>query len=637
MKKLSICCYVILLTLNINAQSTLTIEKIMQGEYFTGFSPENIQWSPDGKSLFFSWNREMAPTRSLYSFKIGSKEPVKATVEERKNLLLFNLKYNRDRSKAVYSKEGDLFLLETKTGKTTRITSSVAQESSPEFNIEEDKVIFSTLNNIYCWDIETGIFIQLTDFRPGKERPEGPVDQNEKDKWLNNDQMKLFDVLEDRKEKRENARKEADEIKPERPEVLYTGTDQVSSMQISPDLNNITYLSVKPADEKRTIVPSYVTESGYTEDIQSRSKVGTSSVSSYKFNIYDIARDTLYLLKTDDIPGLGDRPDYFSDYPGKEVKDDDKRSLGFTLPVWSSDGKSAVVAIFSDDHKDRWIMLININTGNLKLLDRQHDDAWIGGPGIGRGQIGWLPDNRNIYFQSEETGFSHLYTVDVTTGGKKALTSGNFEIYEPRLSNDGKTWYFISNEVGPGIRELYRMPLKGGTRTRLTNFEGGVEYDLSPDEKYFALRVSHSNKPWELFILENKEKSVPVQITRSAIREFEAYNWRVPEIVKFRSEDGTMVPARLYKPAIQQKNGPAVVFVHGAGYLQNAHMRWSSYFREYMFHNFLADNGYTVLDIDYRGSSGYGRDWRTGIYRHMAERTSTIMWPEPSTLLKSWE
>ena len=63
--------------------------------------------------------------------------------------------------------------------------------------------------------------------------------------------------------------------------------------------------------------------------------------------------------------------------------------------------------------------------------------------------------------------------------------------------------------------------------------------------------------------------------------------------------------------------GAAVIFVHGAGYLQNVHKWWSSYFREYMFHNLLTDLGYTVLDIDYRGSAGYGRDWRTGIYRHM--------------------
>lgn len=64
-------------------------------------------------------------------------------------------------------------------------------------------------------------------------------------------------------------------------------------------------------------------------------------------------------------------------------------------------------------------------------------------------------------------------------------------------------------------------------------------------------------------------------------------------------------------------NQAAVIFVHGAGYLQNAHKWWSTYYHEYMFHNILVDNGFTVLDLDYRGSSGYGRDWRTGIYRHM--------------------
>lgn len=70
-------------------------------------------------------------------------------------------------------------------------------------------------------------------------------------------------------------------------------------------------------------------------------------------------------------------------------------------------------------------------------------------------------------------------------------------------------------------------------------------------------------------------------------------------------------------PIKKNTNKAAVIFVHGAGYLQNAHKWWSSYFREYMFHNLLADQGYTVLDMDYRGSAGYGRDWRTGIYRFM--------------------
>jgi dipeptidyl aminopeptidase/acylaminoacyl peptidase len=307
------------------------------------------------------------------------------------------------------------------------------------------------------------------------------------------------------------------------------------------------------------------------------------------------------------------------DYPARNNGKEEKRSLAYSGPVWPDDGKNPVIEIWSDDHKDRWIMLLDISTGNLKLLDRQHDDAWIGGPGTRR-FLGWLPDNKTIYFQSEETGYSHLYTLDITTGNKQQLTSGKFEVYDPVLSKDKKTWYFISNEADPGIRELYRMPVTGGAQSRITTFGGGVEFELSPDEKQFALRVSFADKPWELYLLDNKDKAKPVKVTESASAEFKAYPWRIPEYVSFRASDGVMVPARLYRPANPAKKGPAVVFVHGSGYLQNVHRWWSSYFREYMFHNLLADNGYTVLDIDYRGSAGYGRDWRTAIYRHMGGR-----------------
>jgi dipeptidyl aminopeptidase/acylaminoacyl peptidase len=105
--------------------------------------------------------------------------------------------------------------------------------------------------------------------------------------------------------------------------------------------------------------------------------------------------------------------------------------------------------------------------------------------------------------------------------------------------------------------------------------------------------------------------------------EFKTYAWKDPAVIRFKASDGAWVYARLYKPARTGNNKPAVIFVHGAGYLQNAHKWWSSYFREYMFHNLLADEGYTVLDIDYRGSAGYGRDWRTGIYRHMGGKDLT--------------
>ena len=156
---------------------------------------------------------------------------------------------------------------------------------------------------------------------------------------------------------------------------------------------------------------------------------------------------------------------------------------------------------------------------------------------------------------------------------------------------------------------------------QLTQMTGSNEVTLSPDERKMAILHSYTNKPTELYLQDNpiwgKSKAEAKRITYSTTKDFDSYQWRDPEIITFKAEDGEAVHARLYQPNSDIKNKAAIIFVHGAGYLQNAHKWWSSYFREYMFHNLLVDNGYTVLDIDYRGSAGYGRDWRTGIYRHM--------------------
>jgi len=266
-------------------------------------------------------------------------------------------------------------------------------------------------------------------------------------------------------------------------------------------------------------------------------------------------------------------------------------------------------------------MKLDPATGQLSLLDRQRDEAWIGGPGISgggftSGSTGWV-DNTHFYFQSEASGYSHIYVVDVTTGAKKQLTSGKWEVSDLHLSNDSKSFYFTGNIEHPGIAHYYRLPVSGGVPTKLTGMKGGNEVTLSPDEKWLAVRYSYANKPWELYVQPNKPGAKAVKVTQSTSLEFDSYAWRDPEMVTFKNRYGSDVYARVYAPKVQSAAKPAVVFVHGAGYLQNVHYWWSSYFREYMFNNLLSDNGYTVIDIDYTGSAGYGRNWRTGIYRHM--------------------
>jgi dipeptidyl aminopeptidase/acylaminoacyl peptidase len=182
-------------------------------------------------------------------------------------------------------------------------------------------------------------------------------------------------------------------------------------------------------------------------------------------------------------------------------------------------------------------------------------------------------------------------------------------------------FYFTSNEVHPGERHFYSMSLEGGARTRLTTAAGAHDVEPSPDETMLGAIHSYSNQPPDVFLAPNRPGGQPSRVTTSPTDEWRSFKWADPQIVTYRARDGAEVYARLYTPemlgARRDPLAPAVVFVHGSGYLQNAHKYWSSYSREYLFHNLLASRGYVVLDPDYRASAGYGRDWRTAIYRHM--------------------
>jgi dipeptidyl aminopeptidase/acylaminoacyl peptidase len=606
-----------------NNQSQLTIEQIMQApEKWIGASPEDIFWSETGNAIYFEWNPEQDTLASLYSYSLKTEEIKKVPLEEKKKVSAGG-EYNADKTKKVVIRDGNIFLLDIKKGTENQLTNWLERVSSVQFALNDTHISFLKNQNLFVLNLETGLIRQVTNFLSDEEKTD--KESKGQAKWLETQQMELFEVLKEKKAK-EKARENRRELeKPEQPLKIFPGKKRLGGTSISPAGNFVVYtITQSPQGAKNTSVTQWITESGYTEEDNARAKVGCPET-KVEMGIFDVKNNKIINIETSLIPGLKDLPDFLSDYPGKMPKDSSEikeREFNLLGPVWNETEDLAVVVALSHDNKDRWILLLDPATGTLELLDRQRDEAWIGGPGIGgwsmsSGNIGWLPDGKSVWFHSEESGYSHLYAVDIETKTKKALTSGQFEVSDVFLSNDKKLFYLTANKVHPGVKHFYKMPVEGGELTQITSMEGNNEVSLSPDEKHLAIRYSFANKPWELYLQENKPGAKAERITHSTTKEFEHYEWRVPEFITFEAEDGAEVHARLYRPENPQTNGPAVIFVHGAGYLQNAHKWWSQYFREYQFHNFLADNGYTVLDMDYRGSAGYGRDWRTGIYRHM--------------------
>lgn len=613
----------------VHAQQTtpLTVEQIMQAPSWIGTSPSRPRWSVNGQQLYFDWNPVRAVSDSLYMIDPARPAPARITASAQQNIIWEEqVTYNQLRTAGVFSREGDVFYFTVKPFRLTRITETLEPESNPAFSFNDSRVVYQRNQQLFAWDIQTGATRQLVQFQAGEQGERQPR-LSAQEEWLKKDQLSYLEVVKERARKT-TAREEAGKAAQPKPlRRINTGDQTLQDLAVSPDGRYITYRLVKQANAKTTIVPSYITESGYTTDIPARTKVG-SPLRTTTFYIYDSVQDTIRKLSVDSLPGITDTPAYLKEYSGTAT-DKKEKKIRETIVYgreWSPGGSRLLLDIRAQDNKDRWLALWDTTTQQLSVVERHRDEAWIGGPAAQQGSFGWINET-NLWYLSEYSGYSHLYTYDITRSKSKALTGGPYEVQQVQLSKDKKNFYLTSNKVHPGEKHFYQISVDGKNLRQLTQGEGAHQVYLSPDEQWMATLYSGMVQPWELYVqrvADAMDGKKPLQVTDRAISDsFKMFKWQAPELIRFVARDGARVYARIYKPAGTPRNAPAVLFVHGAGYLQNAHKWWSSYFREFMFNNLLAEKGYYVMDIDYRGSAGYGQDWRTGIYRHMGGKDLT--------------
>jgi acetyl esterase/lipase len=590
----------------------LTIANIMKGEELVGTAPSAIQWSVDGKKLYFRWKKPGDKSAELYALTPPELMPRKITREEmlklppapgspgrfshfmRRGFFGAETEFDRGRTRVLLQQNGGLELLDLRSGKSKTLIRTDEPVSGVRFSFDEKKVVFTCNDNLFLLSLQDGSLLQLTSFSR-KKPPEALAKPGEIEQWYIDQQKVLFQEFSQGRQdfgRFGGARPRPGHV-PDRKPFSLEENQNLGGLELAPDEKRVVFtISEEIPGAKPTIIPSYVTRSGYTETMNSHTKAAEVTY-GLKAGIMAVATGEVTWLDY----GQGDRKVFPS------------------AVSWSPDGKTCLVSAGSEDRKDEWLFRLDPETAKTSVVENVHDAAWVGPLGL-TGLL-WHPSSRSIYYISEKGGYAHIYRCDPDGREKTQLTDGRFEVQDMELSADGQRLYFHSNEAHPGELQFYVMPSAGGARTRLTRGEGQNQVSISPDERWLAVISSTSNEPPDLFIQGVKPGSALKRITVSTTELFRSYPWVKPEVLSFKARDGVDVYARLFRPLAWAARRPAVIFIHGAGYLQNAHKGWSEYFREYMFHNFLAANGYLVFDVDYRGSSGYGRDFRTGIYRHM--------------------
>ncbi|HMQ02656.1 MAG TPA: alpha/beta fold hydrolase [Pyrinomonadaceae bacterium] len=301
----------------------------------------------------------------------------------------------------------------------------------------------------------------------------------------------------------------------------------------------------------------------------------------------------------------------------------------FRRMVWAADNRSLIVDRLDKDTKRRQLYYVQ-NVGGkdekIILITEETDDKWqaplstIFEPHPSRAG--------ELFFGSERDGFNHLYLAKLTGDSFNAeqKTRGNWQVEWAKWVTE-KQILFMSTEDGYTGRVFTAMFPDDLRRVKLpfpvVSMKGSPQLDESGSgDPWLLFESSQWNVPGELYsqrvcpLCETRPQ--PIRLTNTIPQAFSARNWAVPKFIEIPSSDGKRIPAKIYLPAGHNPNSrtkyPMAIFVHGAGYLQNVIDGWNNYYREFMFNDILVKKGYVVLDIDYRGSAGYGRDWRTDVY-----------------------
>ena len=628
----------------------LDLETIMANPDWMGHAVENPYWSADGRNLYYSLKRDGSPVHDLYRVDPASGQSTKldaAAMAQAEGPAV----YDRAHQHAAYVLHGDVFLVDLGSGRRVQVTRSPQPESAPQFSADGRALQFRDSNNWYVYDMASGVtspaaVLKFTD-DPQAKKPD----------TLEQQQLDLFKELRENKDDKDAQHANQQELAaadPTRaPLPFYLGDKaQLLDTELSPD-GHWMLVVTQPAhhdDGKAPSVIHYVTESGYTEPEDARTYVGRNDPAPQSVLLLDLLAHKQYPLSTDNLPGIKDDPlkairantvaaleKAGKDDEAKALKAPDVRPVtmysmdsGSAGIAWSDDGRNVALEFLSIDSKDRWIASVDFARHALVPQHRLHNDAWINWI---FNDFGWLKDNRTLWYLSEESGYSQLYVKPVD-GSAKALTSGKFEVSEPQLSNDGKWFYLRTNQLAPYSYDVYRVPSTGGALSRVTQYGGMDQFALSPNDSQLAVLHSSAYVLPQLAV-QSAQGGTPHELTNTMKPGFTAHTWIAPKIVEVPSSHGAgVIYAKYYAPADgsdTSSSRPAVIFVHGAGYLQDVSESATYYQHEQLFNNLLVQQGYAVLDLDYRASEGYGSAWRTAIYRQMGH-------PELEDLLdgKAW-
>jgi dipeptidyl aminopeptidase/acylaminoacyl peptidase len=292
----------------------------------------------------------------------------------------------------------------------------------------------------------------------------------------------------------------------------------------------------------------------------------------------------------------------------------------------------------STDFKKYFIYLADAADGSTRAIHEVDEEKFWSIPDWGEaGAQPWpSPNGKWIAFLSDQDGWDHLYIMSASGSNVVQITKGHFEAWRPAWSHDSTRIAFDANvEDHPGDRQIGIATIADdpahATVVYITTEPGtNIQPHWSDGDARLVYQHTDTHNSADLFTIGTSAGTLLVRLTDSMPPGMDRSQFVEPQFVHYPGPDGQQVPGWLFVPKNldRAKRHPAILWIHGDGVNQNydgwhAQRNYAVY---YSLHQYFLQKGYVVFAPDYRGSIGYGRDWRTGVYMDVGGKDAKDAW-----------
>ncbi len=287
---------------------------------------------------------------------------------------------------------------------------------------------------------------------------------------------------------------------------------------------------------------------------------------------------------------------------------------------WTADpGKLAVVHLSRDQTHLR-LYLFDVNSGNRSLLMEEKSQTWIDIQNYFEGSrhsFLFPSDAREFFWLSDRDGFRHIYRFDYTGKLLNQVTKGNWDVASiEAYDRRNNKLYYVSTEASALERHLYVIGTNGRNKSKITKEEGRHRINMSPNARFFIDRWSNVSTPLQVHLKKTDGSVVRTfEDNRSVLANLERFEYSRRELFSFTTEDGQKLDGMILKPSGFDENVayPMVLDIYGGPSSQSVY----NDFETNMWRQYLAQQGYVVVSVNNRGSSGYGRDFEKVVYKNL--------------------